>query len=239
MSPIGRAHLLAKAYEHVYQHPDLPLVQRCLDRVSGTHLALGCGTGRELVVSLVAGRQVVGIEMWEDMLDVARAKLLPRYAHLLTLHHNDFTSMLLPRNVGLITCLSNTWPMILDRESRKTMWRRCYEGLVIGGLMMVVIVNSYPEGLHQRNMTFEMDNGSLQFNISWEVDPEKLLRIYTLQLAWNETSENHTIPTALISHSEMLADAQSAGFQLDAIYGDYDLSPQSVDSPWQVLVLRK
>ncbi|MBI4236787.1 MAG: class I SAM-dependent methyltransferase [Deltaproteobacteria bacterium] len=238
--PMRRGRLLATAYAHIYQPTaDLRLVRHCLTRVRGAHLALGCGTGRELEPALEARRAAIGIDYWEDMLDVARRRFLARHADLLSLQCADFTSVELPRQVGLITCLSNTWPMILERKHRRAMWQRCCSSLATGGLMMVVVVNQYPPGVLERHMEIDTDSGKLDFHIRWEEDRAMSLRTYHLDLSRQQESEVHTIPTAIIAHTEMIIDAQNAGFLVDAIFGDYDESPLSDSSPWQVIICTK
>lgn len=239
---VAKAHrtgLLARAYECIYQHADTPFVQRCLGRVAGPHLALGCGTGRELLPALAAGRRAIGIDMWQDMLEVARAKLLPQYEHLVSLECGDFTLVDLPTQVGLITCLSNTWPMVLARDRRKTMWRRCYDSLALGGLMLVVIVNQYPPGARERTQTFDLETGALHFRVAWDENKQTNLRTYNLTLSFNDETESHTIPTAIIPYEEMLADARAVNFTIDTVFGDYNMSPFSEQAPWQVIIVKK
>ena len=67
----------ADVYDTVYTYlrDDIPFYVDAAKRYGGPVLELGCGTGRVTVPIAEAGVEIVGLDISQAMLDVARSKL--------------------------------------------------------------------------------------------------------------------------------------------------------------------
>ena len=90
---------------------DEPGYLRLLERIDGTVLELGCGTGRPLLRWLAAGHQVEGIDASADMLAILHRHAAARGLHP-TVHHGDFAPLDLPRRYAGIFCNAGSFALV-------------------------------------------------------------------------------------------------------------------------------
>ncbi|MBU0505574.1 MAG: class I SAM-dependent methyltransferase [bacterium] len=240
-TPFAQQVLLAKAWEHVYNYPDIPIIERCLHRTEGGHLVLGCASGREFIPTLETKRPVVGIDGNPNMLRVASERFVTAFnSNQLRLIEGDFTCVPFPKQQGLITCMGNTWPYVKERDGRRQLFEKSHDCLATGGLLVVVIRQNYPLGNTSREQIIDTDDiGQIKFNVRWEDSPDGLIRTYYAKLEVGDTSEDIEVPIALFTYNEFLEDALEVGFVQDEVFGDYDMSPYTPDSRYHIHLLKK
>ena len=96
----------ADVYDTVYSYvrDDIPFYVDAAKRYGGPVLELGCGTGRVTVPIAEAGVEIVGLDISEAMLDVARSKLAQSPAHegMASLVHGDMAEFSLGRSFNTV-----------------------------------------------------------------------------------------------------------------------------------------
>jgi SAM-dependent methyltransferase len=132
--------LVAEAYDcwlpHDGDYDDVDRWRGAIESGGGPALELGCGTGRLLLRFVAAGLDVEGVDSAADMLAICRAHA-DAAGHSVTLHHDDWATMALPRRYMTLYNPSGSF-MLLDDEDRARQalatWMR---HLAPGGRLMI------------------------------------------------------------------------------------------------------
>jgi rhodanese-related sulfurtransferase len=122
-------------------HGEADLVCSLLDqlgRQTGSVLDAGCGTGRVAIELANRGHQVVGADLDDAMLTVAR-----RHAPELAWVHSDLASLSLDRQFDVVALAGNVVGFV-HREHRANSLRRCVEHTAIDGLIVAGFSLSFP-----------------------------------------------------------------------------------------------
>lgn len=217
-------------------------------RTGGPILELGCGTGRVAIPLAQDGHEVVGLDRSPAML--ARAERHARRDSVsLRLVEGDMRSFSFSEAFALIAIPFNTF-LMLTPDERRSCLARVREHLASSGLLAVDCFQPDPEhivgrdggvreewtrrdGESGRDVTkFSSARANVdQIDLHWwfeEVDEEghvtRWQRATTMHYLYRREAEL------------LLADA---GFELDALHGDYDGSPAGGTSPKLLIVARR
>ncbi len=233
--------LLSKFYHDLFSYPDVNLVRNCLNDSQGPLLDLGSASGRVMEQALDLGCKVYGIEDDKNMIDAGRIRLSKtQYASSdIKFIQGNFISIDYPDNIGTVTCIANTFTMILDRNKRMNVLSKAYNCLHENGNMLIAIKNDISETVTQRTVQVNTLHGEVVMNLNWFENLQDATRTYEISILWNNIRENHKFVTKLISENDMRNDISESGFQITKAYGDFDLSDLIRDSSWQIYSLRK
>ncbi len=97
----------------------------------GPMLDIGCGTGNGTRPMVERGHEVVGVDLSEAMLGVARAKL-PGVEFV----RADVTELRLARRFGLAYSVFDALNNLLEEDALESAFRRVYEHLLPGGVFI-------------------------------------------------------------------------------------------------------
>jgi len=103
-------------------------------------LELACGTGRITIPTAVAGVEVIGIDISEDMLAIARQKvseLDPDVAARITLLQGDMRDFQLDRKFDLITIPFRAFICLTSADDQKAALRNVHRHLNPGGKLIL------------------------------------------------------------------------------------------------------
>lgn len=225
---------------------DLPMVRESLQRTNGPLLDLGCACGKRVLSPfLQEGYTAYGVDIDPQMIEVAKRNLTRFDPKKVNLIHADMSCVIVPENIGTVTCLYNTLPQILDPEKRFKVLLNSGNLLKVGGEILIAIKNDnllgYDEhGSRTRQVKTDTHLGEASFEISWTADIEKKLKTYKVVIQIGEQKETVIIPTQLISAEEFIKAAKSAGLKLVALHGDYNETHYDQKfSPWQIYRFKK
>jgi len=232
---------------------DLPVLQAFARRTGGPLLELGCGTGRLLIPLAQAGYQVTGVDVSPAMLAIARAKAeAAGLAGRITLVEGDYASAPLTGPYRFAFVVMNTFMHLLTQDEQLCALRHWRAHLAPAGLLLVDIF--HPDVAQLANL-----DGRVEWDKIW-TDHENGATVIKLIARTVDLAEQ-TLHVNLI-YDEVFPDGRvrrnlapfdlrylwrfeaelllkSAGFALEAIYGDWDLTPFESTSPRLLLVARR
>ncbi len=225
-------------------------------------LDLGCGTGRVLVPLARAGEAITGVDNSPALLEVTRAKLsragvaLGEHVELLDA---DLQTLALPhRDYALAFCLSNTLMHLPTQAAQLDLLRRARHHLREDGLLLLDLFNPDVARLVAAH-------GLMELADSWrDEQAEQDATIYTTVCKWVvrrvdwATQQQET----LFLYEEIFDDGRTrrtsfpftlrflwpaeitlllhvAGFEVEAVWGDFEGAPHDDASEQIVLLARK
>jgi SAM-dependent methyltransferase len=226
---------------------DLPFWLDLAAQAGDPVLELGCGTGRVLIPLAVAGYQTVGLDHDLSMLKFLHTNIGPEIQHEPRLLAADIAEYNLTAQFPLIILPCNTFSM-LSHDHRKACLRCVLRHLRQDGIFAVCLPN--PElliRLPNRSMTELEDEfihphtgNPVQVSSSWKRTKN------TFNVTWNY---DHLLPDGTVDRLTVNAihqltplktyvgDIEYAGLMVRELYGDFDRSAFTVDSPHLILLI--
>ena len=232
---------------------DLQMYEQFAARCDSPILELGCGTGRVFIPLARQGYRITGIDASAAMLEQARAKVAAQnLGDQLTLVQQEMVELELEERFNLAFAALNSFAHLHTTEAQLSALARIRRHLNPGGLLVLDMFN--PDlarlldargqvalakvidgpGTDQRTMRFytdEVDLGRQLIHTTYivdEIDPEgnvkRTLFPFTLRYLFRYELE------LLLRH---------AGFEVEAIYGSYELDQFSGESEKLIAVARR
>jgi ubiquinone/menaquinone biosynthesis C-methylase UbiE len=232
---------------------DLYMIQSFAARCGSPILELGCGTGRVLLPLAQAGYRVTGVDSSPAMLEIARTKAAAgKVQGHVTLIEQDMKVLSLDQRFNLAYAVINSFAHLLSLDDQLACLYRVHDHLLPGGLVVLDLMNPDMGRLLESN-----GQVSLEKVIA---DPERghnLMKFYAVQadvrqqilhvtIYVDEIDGDGRVHRSLLPYSmrylfpgelEMLL--RSAGFQIEAIYGSYDLDELTAESDRMIAVAQR
>lgn len=220
--------------------PDVAFLLAFASRTGGPVLDLGCGAGRFLVPLAEAGYTVTGVDRSAAMLATARATVAAAgCAAQVTLRQDDFRSLatLGDTRFAFAFCAQNTFLHMPDSASQQAALRAIATYLRPGGLLVLDLIHPNPEllgayyGAITHETTFESADGD---RVDRFVSAFYRAATQTVEATWfyditapDRTLSRIVVPFSmrLIGRYEIELLLHGAGFAVEAIYADADLTP--------------
>lgn len=145
--------------EHGSGEEDIAFYQRLVQRLEARHVVeLGCGSGRiTLPLAEMAEEHdltITGVDLSEDMLDQARAKLeqiAPGCRSRVRLQRHDIRTFVADPPVDVVVVPCSTLAHVLELEDQLQVWRSAFASLVPGGRFVVDLtmpnLNAYADSM--------------------------------------------------------------------------------------------
>ena len=221
----------------------------------GPVLELAVGTGRVAVPIAQAGVPVVGLDHSAEMLAIARGKAASLGLDI-ELHQVDMRHFHLGRQFGLVYCPARAFLHLLEPEDHMACLRAVQRHLQPGGRFAVnVFVPSIPLiAAHlsaappwELDNEFEDPQTGHRFIVSYALLYEPFQQRVTVRHRYDELdetgrvvrSEYKTYTLCWIWPREFEHLLARCGFDVEALYGDFDGTPFGPDSREQVWVARR
>ncbi|MBN1439082.1 MAG: class I SAM-dependent methyltransferase [Anaerolineales bacterium] len=232
---------------------DLPFWADLARRQGGPVLELGCGSGRVMLHLAREGFAVTGVDSSPAMLALARSRLALQksIAQRITLREGDFTRLPLDGAFPLIILAFNTFSHMTDPEDARAALAAVEAHLAPGGQAVFALPNPIPlygdppPGLVLERVFRDEDrNRTVQQFSSLRVDRAAQLGYVTWiydEIDAAGTVTRTTVPMTLryFFPNELSALFERAGMRLWRLWGDYDGSPYSEDSPVLIAAAEK
>jgi SAM-dependent methyltransferase len=199
-----------------------------------TLVDLGCGTGTIALAIAAKGLQVVGIDLSEEMLEVARnkEKMLHKVEWVtrsLDWQQQDMRRWSLPQQVEcVISCFDCLNYLLTEAELLQT-FQRTYAGLVHGGMFIFDMHHRNQFDDYAMNAPFCLDDDEVSYiwNCSWNEGQEILKHRLSLFIR----EHDHYMRVVETHHERVYTEQtvilllEQAGFARIKSYADYSFAP--------------
>jgi SAM-dependent methyltransferase len=235
-----------------WPNPDLPLYLAMAAESPGRVLELACGTGRVLLPLARQGATVTGLDISPHMLAVARRKLAaetPEVQAPVTLVEGDMSEFSLPNAYGLILIPYRAFQALLTRADQRGCLECCAKHLLPDGRLVINVFHPWlsklpaqrsaepdeyvgPDGETVKvvsRVQFDFAEQSLTSRISYEITSS----------AGEPRAHEHVLRLRYFFRLEMEWMLEACGFEVEALYGDFERSPFTAESPEMVFVARR
>jgi SAM-dependent methyltransferase len=232
---------------------DLSFYEQFAARCGSPILELGCGTGRVLLPLARQGFRITGIDASAEMLQRARAKIASEeLGERVTLAQQEMCELELEERFNMAFAALNSFAHLHTTDDQLAALAHIRRHLNPGGMLIVDMFN--PDlgrlldargHLALAKVMTEHDTGHRVMRFySEEVDLERQL-IHTTYVIDELDAEGRVqrtlFPFSLryVFRYELALLLRHAGFEVEAVYGSYDLDPFSGDSEKLIAVARK
>lgn len=231
--------------------PDVAFwVQWCTE-VGGPVLELGCGNGRVSIPLARAGLKVIGVDLSVPMLKVARKNLArePEDVHrCVSLHHADMREFRTKVEMGCAIIPIHTFAALLTREDQNRALKCIRRNLRPGGKLafdISIAVNDAIDEPRERTARYTSADRGIDFTERRWVERDVSAGIITFLQTYifrrpegiGQFTERATV--RILSREEIEGVLITNGFAVEVIWGDYDRSLHTHESPKMIFVARK
>ena len=249
-----RAHV-AEFYDHIYNfanRKDADFYVDLAKQTSGPVLELGCGTGRVLIPTAREGLDVTGIDLSADMLDIFRAKLAEESEDVQArtrLERADIRDFDLGTQFKLITIPFRPFQLLITVEDQLACLACARRHMAPGGRLALDVFNpnlgrlvdenrqeveeteprQMPDGRtvarKYRTDSIDLDGQVLHMELIYEITDAD----------GKEERVVHAFPFRHFFRYEMERLLARAGFEVEALFGDFDRSPYGSKYPGELI----
>ncbi len=234
-------------HSHYSQYrDDLGFWENLAGDQAGLVLELGCGTGRILNHLARFHRKLIGIDHNYEMLAFCKSNLIQNNQPGIHIFQADFSAFHLSDKFELILIACNTFSTLPENKRQAVLSRVKYH-LTACGIFAFSVPN--PSGFTDLEGESEpevetvfihpIDNEPVQVSSSWTLDGSKwTLRWHYDHLLPDGTIERTSTQTVHYIHSydQYSREIMNAGFGNLILFGDFDQSPYTEDSPYLISV---
>jgi len=239
-------------YDKIYDYlEDIPFYEEYAKAAGGLVLECGVGTGRVAIPLAKAGISVVGIDINERMLAIAREKLAkesPDVQSRAKLVKADMRNFKLEEKFSLCIIPFNTFLHMLTVEDQEAALKAVRGHLVSEGLLIISVFN--PDLTRPQNV--------VRLEIVKQVRDELVMRFFTqsfdfpnqtttVQYIYDFVRSDGSVKRVVVSplklrylfYDEMRQLLARTGYETESVYGDEEKSPFQSNSRLMIFVARK
>jgi len=236
------------------EQPDVALWLELAKETGGPVCELACGSGPAMLPLARAGYQVVGLDLSPQMLAIARRRLeaeSPGVRQRVRLVQGNMADFRLDEEFGLIYITTRSFQALLERIEQRSCLECCARRLRRGGLLAINVFNPR---LSQLTSTGGVDLGPQEYrgpggemiretgHIDYDIANQRLtwrMRQEATAPDGQVTPHEYVVHLRYCFRFEMEWMFEACGLEVQALYGDFDRSPFTADSPQMIFVARK
>lgn len=223
------------------------------DKAKGPILELGCGTGRVLLPLARAGHTVVGLDGSPQMLARCKAKLRDEPKAVrdrVTIHEGDVRSFELGTRFALVISPFRVVQQISAIDDQLRFLDAVARHVAPGGRFIFDVFNPNfaslisADGKEREDTPEQQLSDGRSFRRSYRIVRVRWVeQVSEIELLYYVTDSSGEAPTRHVQpfemrwylRAELLHLLARSGFRVDSIYGDFDRSPLTDNSPEQVV----
>jgi ubiquinone/menaquinone biosynthesis C-methylase UbiE len=223
-------------------------------RTEGGVVELGVGSGRIAIEAARQGKEIVGVDNSTEMLKLCRERAQAAgVAGRLTLIQADMRAFTLPEPAQLITIPFRTIGMLVSLEDKRTCLRRVYDQLAPGGRFIFDFLIFNPEAARQRHGVVSLraeytDAATGHDMLLWTTAQYNMAAQTMRLITWTDELNDQDVllrrqyrrlSFSWLDPEQARALLEETGFEVEAVYGDFDRRPFTEDSTEQIWVARR
>ena len=237
--------------EHAHFDEDVNLYMNFAELCGGPLLELACGSGRLLVPLACEGYELTGVDSSKSMLNLAHHALEQAgVAEQCTLVQENMSTVHLGQKFRLAFIALGSFGHVCTRQEQRQTLAVVHDQLTVGSRFILDISNAdvrYMEQLSGQVLhqgTWKREDGTLLSHfVSPASSPTKHLLELTHFYEEHRQSEavQRTVTTThlyLFEKNEVELLLEEAGFEINDVFGDYELSPFEHDSSRMIFIAR-
>lgn len=251
---------LAEYYDYVVPYrtrEDVSFFVALAQETDGPVLEVGCGTGRVTIPTAREGVTITGLDVSEAMLNVCRTRLKNEAADVqarVTLVQYDMRDFNLGQQFRLVTTPFRSFQHMITVEDQLASLASMRNHLVAGGLLVLDLFNpSLPYLVDESRLgefgeepEFTMPDGRRVVRRARIVSRDLHKQVQNVELLYyvthpdgREERQIHAFPMRYIFRYEAEHLLVRAGFQIEALYADYDKSPYGSKYPGELIFVAR
>jgi len=250
---------VAEFYDLAYaQRRDIDFFKDYSERAKGRTLELGCGTGRVLVPTAISGCEITGLDLSPHMLQKCREKLDKQPKEVqerVRLIQGNMTDFKTGEMYALITIPFRAFQHLTSVEEQKACLDCVNKHLAPSGLLILDLFHPFPPRLvHDPKYTVEVEDlPEIQLPDGRSLRRTTRIAAYHRDQQYNDVELIYYV-THPDGRAERLVQAfpmryffryevehllDFCGFKVVDLFGDFDRSKFSSDSPEMIFVAEK
>ena len=251
---------VSEFYDYVVRYVQRQDVEFYVDLAlesGGPVLELGCGTGRVLLPTARAGVKITGLDLSEHMLSMCRQKLATEPAEVqarVQLVHGDIRRFDLGSEFRLVTIPFRPFQHLITLEDQLACLACVHSHLGPGGRIVVEVFNPDLKRLvdvdsHQEygeEPLFQMPDGRRVVrryrNASVDLHRQVLNAEIVYDVTHPDGREEHLVdafPFRYYFRYEMEHLLARTGFEVEALFSDFDRSPYGSKNPGELIFVAR
>ena len=219
----------------------------------GPALEVACGTGRVLLVLARAGVRITGLDLSPHMLAVAREKLAreaPEVRERVRLEEGSMADFSLGEEFGLVCIPARSFQILPTREEQRQCLECCGRHLRPEGRLAIDVFHTSAARLAAGKVEEEVDAfaGPDGVEIRQSAHTEYDLANQTLVSLWRyehadagggRVAHDYRLRLHYFFRFEFEWMLEACGFEVEALYGDFERNPFTAASPEMIFVARR
>lgn len=251
---------VADLYDHVVPYrdrPDVAFYVEAAQETGGPVLEVGCGTGRILIPSARAGVNMVGFDLSAHMLDICQRRLLEEPEQVQSRVHlvqGDMRNFELSQTFKLATIPFRPFQHLTTVADQLSCLGCICHHLVEGGRLILDLFNPSLRALTSDNVgqeigeepEFTMPDGRRVTRCHRIVSRDYFNQVNDTELIYYVTHTDgrqerltHAFPMRYLYRFEAEHLLVRAGFEIEALYGDFDRSPYGSKYPGELIFIAR
>lgn len=249
---------VAEFYDHVVPYRDRGDINFYLEQAKkygGPVLELGCGTGRVLLPVARSGIQITGVDLSAHMLAVCRQRLARENEVIqenVDLLHGEMSSVQIERKFTLVTSPFRAFQHLLTVEAQIGALMNANRHLKTGGHLLLDVFNPSLHALTDENFgkefgeepEFDLPDGRRVVRTHRIMNRDLINQLSSVELIYTVTNPNgqterliHAFKMRHFFRFEMEHLLARCGFQVEAVYSDFDGKPYGAIYPGELIFI--
>ncbi len=251
----------AEFYDSIYEQlgpKDIDFFIDYSKKAGGPTLELGCGTGRVLIPTAIAGCRMTGLDLSLNMLRECRRKLEEQPAEVqerVKLVRGNMASFNTGEIYSLVTVPFRAFQLMIDTEQHKSCLAGVHRHLAEGGLLIIDVfqprfarlipdskytdeIEDLPEKRLTDGRTIRRTNRTIGFHPDLQYN-EIEMAYYITHPDGKEERLVESLRMHYFFRYEMEHLLELSGFRIVDLFGDFERSAFTAESPEMIFVAEK
>ncbi|MGI6207331.1 MAG: class I SAM-dependent methyltransferase [Anaerolineae bacterium] len=246
----------AEIYDHFPSYRDRGDVEFFVEEAleaDGPVLEVGCGTGRVLLPTARAGKEITGLDSSPSMLAILRRKLAEEPEDVqrrVSLLEGDMRYFRLERRFGLVTIPFRPFQHLITTDDQIACLLTIRDHLLPGGKLVLDLFNpsipllAAPPSREAQPVGdwFDLPDGRRVRRFDRIVSRDYFTQVQDIELIYyvqepdgREERFVHSFPMRYLFRYEAEHLLERCGFRVEALYSDYDRSPYGAQYPGDLI----
>lgn len=249
---------LVEIYDAFYDfRKDIDFFVGYSGKTRGKTLELGCGAGRVLIPTAIAGYEITGLDISPFMLKKCQEKIdrqPKKVQELIRIVEGNMVDFDIGERFSLVTTPFRPFQHLISTEEQKSCLQCVHRHLDKGGFLILDLFHPFLPALYEPNYQFETkDFAERKLPDGREIrrtqkspvvhrDEQYLECEFIYHVSYPDGRKErhlHSFPFRYFFRYEVEHLLELSGFRVRELFGDFDRSPFSQDSPEMIFVAEK